>query len=701
MNKLLQIKERARNSQLLKIILINLVFLIGLMLMYEPVEKLDDYRMKFTLAGAATGEYSCHLLYSNIFLGYALELLTRIIPGVSWYEMTQYIVLFLSFGVMVYLVQKRKLGTLGNGIIAVVLFVFGYEAYIKLTFSKTAGIASAVGMMLLLTALDGKKIRKKENLVKGLLALFLIVVGASLRFKVFMMIFALSLYIVLFRTCCLYLDTPKQERKELAKRLFSVYCRRMAVLLLVFCAMYGLNQAGDYAFSRHEEWKNYQEYNKLKVQLQDYGWPPYQDYYEEYQDLGISEVDYQMWMNRDYSDPDIFTMELMQKVVELRQRYEEENSKSILDFFREYPALFLKETTFWPVFLLLVFYCMSRQKHARLFLTSSIGMLILVNLYFFTIDRYQKHHIDLGIWFLMALIVISCLEATDLSRVKRSILPISMVFLIWFVQDNYSYMKSNTYYGNDRKVTAEMAREFLEYASADSEHLYVTSNEENRYAYMGYSVFEQIPKESYRNIYCLADYMYPSHRVSLVNYGVYNIYREMVNNNRIYYFISQDVPINYLETLVSYIQENYNENAFYSCVKQINGVGVYRIFAGGIYVDASQAIENLKGITADLTAYFQNETALHVNGLVYKEGTNSYNQNVYLEMTDKETGLTIYQVLTQYENYLGKDVMNGKYGRVMGSYYVLPEEWNEADEYHVILECEDGTYRIPLEVTAN
>ncbi len=697
MNKLFQVKEKLKNSQLFKIILINVITLVGFILIFQPVEKIDDYRMKFTLAGATTGEYGCHLLYSNIILGYILKIITKLFPVVSWYETFQYIVILLSFCVVTYLVLEKKMGALGNGIIAILLFVFGYEAYIKLTFSKTAGIASAAGVILLYKLLSSEKF-KRNDIFKLLLAIFLIVSGALLRFKVFNMIFIVSLYIILFKVCCVYLDTPKDERKHLIKNLVVKYYKSGILLILIFCAMYGMKIGGNYIFGLNSEWKDYQKYNSLKAELQDYGWPDYDDFYSKYQELEISRDDYSMWVNRNYSDPDIFTIELMQQVVDFKEEYKVKSENSVLDFLKEYPMLFLKETTFYPVLILLIWYCMTRQKHSRLFLTSIISMVMVVNFYFYYIGRYKQHHIDVGMWFVLALIIIFCMEKINLSRVKHSVLPISILFIAWFINNNYDYLRSNIYYEVDKTVTTEDAKEFLINASADSKHLYITSNAENRYSYMGYSIFEQIPPAAYSNIYCLADYMFPSHRPALDNFGVYNIYEEIVNNNEIYYFQSSDNSDIQLNIIINYIRDNYDENAFYQCVKTVDNISVYRIFSNGYYIDSSIVEDKQDNIVCEIQAEFLNPEYIQIEGYIYKENVNSYSQNIYLEMINEKSKVTSYQILTMRENHLKKDIMNGKYGKFSESYSVLSEDWDKNDIYNIILECEDGIYRIPIEV---
>lgn len=703
MDRLLRVRTKLTKSEIFKVVFINFIFLCVLLLMFEPVEKLDDYRMKFALAGAATGEPSCHLLYSNIFLGIILETLTKIVPSVPWYEAYQYIALFFAFSTMTYLILQKKLGTVGNGIIAILLFVFGYEAYIKLTFSKTAGIVSAVGMIFMLTILTKESLRRKKDLFQIMWASLLIVMGALLRYKVFLMIFFISMVVVLFKSCYLYFDIPKSNRYIEIKKIIPIYCRRLGFLLFVLCVIYGMHAGGKRVFGMHEGWKAYQEYNKLKVELQDYGWPPYEEFYEEYQELGVSKNDYNLWSSKDYSDSEILTMDLLQQIVDLKNKGEKR--KIVLqDFFKEYPLYFLQEVTFWPVLFVLIFYCMSKQKNSKVFVMGICFLTMGINFYFYVIGRYGQHHIDVGIWFLIALMIVFFIDNgnKNISNINHLVVPLTVFFIAWFSYTNLTYLQSDTYYGDTRYISIDKAKEFLEYASRDSSHMYVTSYAESRHSYMGYEALEQIPAGIYHNIFCLPDYMYPSNNVALTDYHISNIYRDIVDNNGIYYFQSENSTKKALNTMVNYIREHYNPNAKEYLVKCINGVNVYQICSEQWAVDAAGALEDAPDVYSNLAINIKDKESILVRGSLFKENFNSYNQSAYLEMTDQETGKTVYSVLTQYEDPMYKDVMNGKYGVFTGTYSNSEKvgdtriEWTETDVYNVILECQDSLYRIPI-----
>ncbi len=717
MNKLLLNKRDTAFFQAVRIILINAVLLASLLLLFTPTEKIDDYRLKFILAGAATGQSDSHLLqYSNFFLGRILQTLTTWFHAIPWYEATQYVALFVSFCVLVYLVKKRKLGTAGNAILLILLVIFGYEAYIKLTFSKTAGIACAAGLFLLFSVLYETHLKKgglKKNIFKLIVSFCLIIVGALLRYNVWRLILGIGIAYLLYSFVCACIDIKKGDSQIAFKNIIIRFGRTVIVCLVLFCCLYGINKAGTYSFSQNAEWDDYRSWNSLKADLQDYEWPEYEDNKEEYEDLGINETMYQFWSDREYSDPEYLSPDTMRDIINIKGSTSDPRFQKIISFFKEFPNRFFKEICFWAVLPLIVYWFLSKQKYKIAMLILSIAMLMLLNFYQYMTGRYDQHQINVGIWFAFALIYIGCMsEATEFFAARRSAVILSMLYLMGFVCVNYNYLVSNSYYGasSNRNVSMDDTKQFLELASNDTEHLYVASYLETRYGFMGYSVFEQIPAGLYHNIYCVQEYMYPTSRISLDNYGVYNVYREMVDSDVIYYYRSNDVSTGNLKRLVNYIQDLYNSTAESSLVKQFDGFSVYSILSDDFQLDTEKVKDidpGEEGVISNVALSVTIEPSksdepymvtTKVSGDIYKSDSNSFNQRVYLEICNA-SGESSYYVVTMYGSDSTNDIMNGAYGKVSGTYKTEAEEWSSEDtSYYIILECDEGMYRIPLEV---
>ena len=83
------------------------------------------------------------------------------------------------------------------------------------------------------------------------------------------------------------------------------------LLLAVFAA-----DRADAFMYRSPQWQEYQEFNRMRSRLLDYGFPDYDTNRTLYKELGISEEALQLYKTWNFNDPEKFTAEVMEKLVE-------------------------------------------------------------------------------------------------------------------------------------------------------------------------------------------------------------------------------------------------------------------------------------------------------------------------------------------------------------------------------------------------
>ena len=64
--------------------------------------------------------------------------------------------------------------------------------------------------------------------------------------------------------------------------------------------------------------KNYKEYDNLRSEIIDYGFPSYYENSETYDSLGLNGEDVWFYQNWNFADPEKFNIESMEKILELR-----------------------------------------------------------------------------------------------------------------------------------------------------------------------------------------------------------------------------------------------------------------------------------------------------------------------------------------------------------------------------------------------
>ena len=160
--------------------LLNLILLcLFAILFYGKLETQNDVLMKSLVDGFADEGHSVSkLLFSNVILGKCLELFHTMVPGVSWYVIMHYILVFLALCIISYIVISRNNSKTGLLIVIAVNLFLGFECYMLVNYLKTTALLTSASFMWLLFILE----EKKGFLSVGLW-LFTYVAGSMISFQ--------------------------------------------------------------------------------------------------------------------------------------------------------------------------------------------------------------------------------------------------------------------------------------------------------------------------------------------------------------------------------------------------------------------------------------------------------------------------------------------------------------------------------------
>lgn len=135
----------------------NLLILGAMVAFMRPSFETNDDIVFAELGSGLRGVKDAHLVFQNYGLGMIYRLLYGVTGRLPWYTIVQYMILFAAFTVVTYVLISR-LGEISGLCLFVILACgFGYEGYIHLQFTKTAGIAAAAAVFLLLYLLEQEK----------------------------------------------------------------------------------------------------------------------------------------------------------------------------------------------------------------------------------------------------------------------------------------------------------------------------------------------------------------------------------------------------------------------------------------------------------------------------------------------------------------------------------------------------------------
>ena len=189
--------------------------------------------------------------------------------------------------------------------------------------------------------------------------------------------------------------------------------------------------------------------------------------------------------------------------------------------------------------------------------------------YFYYIGRCGIARVDCSMWMLaciaLAFGITEDLKALTLQSWGHVVAAIGVVGVL-FVGD---LVRTDVY--TDGVVGS--SKEVYQQIREDKEHLYIVTSFAPR-IYYAYDFWEPCAQGDFSNIYNSYGWEFnvPVKKAVLEEYGIENLYRDSINNEKVYFVA--DVQ---QELLQLYIQENYNPNAILVYEKEIAGVTIWSV----------------------------------------------------------------------------------------------------------------------------
>lgn len=560
---------------------VNLMAMLAITLIMRPSFETNDDIVFAEFGSGLRGVKTPRLVFQNYILGLVYRILYQITGRLPWYTIVQYAVLVAAFSAVTYVFMNRLKGYWGLYLSFILLWVFGYECYIHIQFTKTAGIAAASAVLLLFHVVTSEKICVWEAAAGILLGL----TGFMYREDQFFASSALMAGIGIYFVLTLKKRFPKKEWKR-----FGLCAGIFGLLLLSVFAADGT----DSLMYRDPQWQEYQKFNDLRSELLDYGFPDYESNQALYQELGISREAYELYRTWNFNDPDRFTIEVMEKLAE--QKPEKILSgKAIHSFVKRFPGDVIRQKAFWVVLLLFVLWLFfGKKRYAAWFgLAGELCMLGGLNFYLYFQGRYLVNRVDVGLWFSVCLTMAWILgdsvkereEAKERSKGKAGALSVPVISTEkisgkWglVLCAAVLLIAQSFWYDDWRLTTREIPkarvsqRAVLETIGTDKEHVYLAKSGTVS-EIVCYGPFDPMPENLLDNLYWFSGWecRTPGIVKEMREHGGTNPYKDMIGNEKVY-LIDDNIQLT-----LDYIRQNYDKNAEAVFVKTLGNVDLYQI----------------------------------------------------------------------------------------------------------------------------
>lgn len=537
----------------------NLTVLVLMLLILRPGYETNDDISISMIANGAWGVRDMHVICQNYLLGKLYNLFYTVGHGmIPWYAILQYAFVFSALTTVTCVLFRRlqsEQAFLVNGIL---LLYFGYECYIRMQYTKTAGIMLGAGAFLLFCEMEKKKINRKA-VVWGIL---LAVTGSLYRFEETAVCCVLVAGIGLY-----FLMNLKQWGEQKKKRLLTL----LGVFGLTGILMLGCEILDQRLYASDPDWDAFMQYNEYRSNLTDYSIPAFADFEEEYKEMGISKTAYKIFRTGlNFYDPDVYSLDTLKKMDELRPR--NNLSRALAEnFLKEFPVGYVKITVFLGFLLLAFLWLFWRKSEKLVWLVVAYEILAmgLIDFYLYYEGRYLENRVEVGMWFAISLVVIWFLDSAKM-HLNRQLVLIALGCLLIA---NQSTWKSRWRGLSEQEVRDQkyLREGFEDIVSVDPDGLYLAKL--GTITYTGYGMFSPVPEGTFENVVWYGGWEMgnPLWVDKMAEYHVTNPYRDLIDQEHVYIV---DDKIN---LTLKYIKEYYQKDVEAELVKESTYLKVYRI----------------------------------------------------------------------------------------------------------------------------
>ena len=361
------IQSLFRKKNIYSLIINSFLVVIILFLFCPHYDNPSDIIMQNLLYGSIPGLKTSHLFFSNVILGKGLSILLSWLPGIAWYTIVQYVVLFIALFCIGYIILERseKSRTLGNIILISVLLFLGYEGYISPGYIRTACIVSCSGCLLLMHTLEKNK---KLFCFGNIFAIFLIVIGTLYSFKAAIICILLSFIMALGYHILL------KKYIVLTRSILLVF-----IIIITSCSLYYIDVNN---YKNSYVWSDAYVYRNSYEKILSYG---IDDDYEknEFNEFRFeTKEQYSSFVNDVFLNGNADTLEQIDLIASQSRQF---SFNTISSYFKTVPIkLFSVDVFYLWLFLIIIFLLYSKKRRVIYILPLIIilvGMFVLYTSY--------------------------------------------------------------------------------------------------------------------------------------------------------------------------------------------------------------------------------------------------------------------------------------------------------------------------------
>lgn len=536
----------------------------------------DDVIMSQITAGVFK-RHSAYNVFSNIVLGQLFVFAAKIMPGQNWPTIFDIGCVALSYtmlGVICIRAPKKP-----NIISLLIPFTFVLATFktmiLGINFSKVGAITFIVGFIVLLQSIDNENYKSRENILFRIMGYVMFIVGFMVRIDSVKAMLPFILVLILY--FCV-----KNKKDLVTKNIFkTIAFKKLIHIIIPFAVVIFLWIVNSFAYGT-SEWKTYNNYEKVLVDMQDfYGFPDYESHSEEYAQLGLDEHDAIMFMCYVHADDSVFSMDTIERLDEIAAK----------DYKRNFSFAYIKELIQSVLYLsgsqtiiivVLIYFCVSAfmtDKRLLPYLGASVALMIAEIGYLYHINRVLERSYILPIIGAYIVIVYLFVKNGSVNEENKPaiITVVTCIMLLAYFTRGFSDIKEiNSYVTPNRAELEQLDKEL----KSHPENLYIWDYQSYADASMQYaSPLDEYSVNWMGNSLVLGAWPVemPIMKEIAEPFGHSgNLMKILADNPNAYYVFELNNPYMTLEAMETYVRTHYNPDAVFN---EVNNTGNYCIYS--------------------------------------------------------------------------------------------------------------------------
>jgi len=312
-------------------LLCAIAFFVLYLFVFRPGYQVDDDITMIQLAsGYLGGTPVPFMVFSNVILGFILNLLYRMPTILNWEILIFFGIHFLSVWCLVYIVFSLPLKSVYKSFGILVILLSDSLFLLNITFTTTATFAVISGFVSILAATYKQSPVARRMLLFGGL---LILAGSLIRVESFLLVL-----LVIFP--CMIIIHRFFDLKNLVISSLTA--------IIVVASFYIFNIIYVKSFP---QWKSFYAYNDVRSQLQDTPRVHLSNVKNAYYDVGWNFNDYKLFMSWFFPDEQLFSISNLQYLVIHIPGTEKNVFSAALSYF--YPKPFFDDVDSFPYFFMI------------------------------------------------------------------------------------------------------------------------------------------------------------------------------------------------------------------------------------------------------------------------------------------------------------------------------------------------------------